>query len=148
MGSCRFGVGYGITAIAAKQNACIALERARTQGPDSACLVAANGKNVSLISYLDQPERGLSGADGKLEALSKKAGISAKRLARFCEIIDDRKTRRFTSAELAALLGVSKRNIDRILLRLESACMARVVGKMTGGEAGRPKRIFELNFSI
>jgi len=26
--------------------------------------------------------------------------------------------------------------------------MARVVGKMTGGEAGRPKRIFELNFSI
>lgn len=148
MGSCRFGVGYGITAIAAKQNACIALEHARVHGPNSACLVAASGKTVSLISYLDQPEKGLSGADGKLEALSKKSGISAKRLARLCEIIDDRKTRRFTSTELAALLGVSKRNMDRILLRLESACMARVVGKMTGGEAGRPKRIFELNFSV
>lgn len=140
------GVGYGITAVGARKNARYALEQAKNNGSNSACLVAADGRVVSLISYLTESEDG--GEAGKIDRLSARTGLSAALLRRFIKVIEDSDKNEFTSAELATLMGVSKRNMDRMLIRLENAGLANMVGKVADGERGRPKRVFELYFDF
>ena len=140
------GVGYGVTAIAARKNARVALEQARNNGSNSACLVASDGNVVSLISYLAESDEGE--AVNKIDRLSVRTGLSTELLRRLVTAIEESDSKRFTSAELADMLGSSKRNMDRMLLRLETAGIANMVGKVADGERGRPKRVFELNFDF
>ncbi len=140
------GIGYGVTAVSARKNACFALEQAKRNGSNSACLVAADGSVASLVSYLAEGDEGQEA--GKIDKLSERTGLSPTLLQRFIKAIEKSGKNQFTSEELSTLLGVSKRNMDRMMLRLESAGLANMVGKMTGGERGRPKRVFELNFDF
>lgn len=140
------GVGYGITAVGARKNARVALEQAKNNGSNSACLVAADGSVVSLISYLNESDEGEGG--NKIDRLAARTGLSPALLQRFIKAIESSGKNDFTSAELASLLGVSKRNMDRMLLRIESAGLATMIGKVVDGERGRPKRVFELNFDF
>ena len=140
------GVGYGVTAIAARKNARVALEQAKHNGSNSACLVSADGNVASLISYLTENDEGAGG--NKIDRMAARTGLSAELLRRLIKVMEKSDSNRFTSAELAVLLGSSKRNMDRMLLRLESAGIANMVGKVADGERGRPKRVFELNFDF
>ena len=83
-----------------------------------------------------------------MERLSVRTGLSTAMLQRLIKVVEENAGVRFTSNELAQLMGVSKRNMDRMLLRLEASGFATMVGKDTDGERGRPKRIFELNFDF
>lgn len=144
MNNYAFGIGYGLTAVAAKQNAYTALERAKSYGRNSACLVAAGGETVSIVSYIKHKSASVTRLDERVEELAQEAGISISRLMRIYEIVEESKSNRFTSAQMANLLGISKRSMDRIVVKLEAASLVRIIGQRSERSAGRPCRIIEL----
>ncbi len=144
MNNYTFGIGYGLTAIAAKQNAYTALERAKSYGRNNACLVAAGGETVSIVSYIKHKGAAVSRLDEKAESLAQECGISISRLMQIYEIVEESKTNRFTSAQMANLLGISKRSMDRIIVKMESAALVKIIGQRSEQSLGRPSRIIEL----
>ena len=143
-----FGIGYGLTAIASKKNAYTALERAKSYGRNSACLVASGGETLSIVSYIKQKNKvNHSGSNEKISDLSQESGISVARLIQIFELVEMRKSNCFTSTQLAELLGISKRSMDRIIVKLESASLAKIIGQRSEASCGRPSRIIELQLS-
>ena len=95
-----FGIGYGRTAIAAKQNAYTALERAKGHGSNSACLVAASGETLSIVSYIKHKHKFSSRSDEKLAEMSQACGVSIARLIQLFELAEKKPANRFTSPSL------------------------------------------------
>ena len=140
-----FGIGIGDTAIDARQHAYIALKRARNNGLNTACLVAANAETIAIVSYNKRRNNDPAVIDDEITALSKRAGISARRMLQLYQAVQYNNKNDFTSAELAHILEVSKRNMDRIVLKLEAASLASVIGQKFDNAFGRPSRILRLN---
>jgi hypothetical protein len=139
-----FGIGLGKTAVDAKKHAFGALERAKSRGRNTACLVAANAETISVVSYIGRRSAGAAPTDDKIARLARQAGVSTRWMLQMCHAVDSSKKTTFTSSELAVMLGVSKRNMDRIILKLEQASLARVLGCKLDGAPGRPSRMVQL----
>lgn len=142
-----FGIGMGKTTIDAKKHAYMALLRAKESGQNMACIVAANSEIAALTSYIKNAPQGKELLDEKLSHCAKKAGISVNRILKLYHAVEQSKKSSFTSQELAYMLGISKRNMDRIIQKLEAASIARVIGYKLDSPLGRPSRIIKLNLS-
>ena len=73
--------------------------------------------------------------------------ISVNILSRIYEVTSISKNNEYTSEEMAKEIGVSKRNMDRIILKLESVGLCRIVGRKMQSGSGRPSRIIQFNLS-
>ena len=69
--------------VGARKNARYAFEQAKKGGSNSACLVAADGTVVSLVSYLTKNEDGENVS--KIDKLSARTGLSVELLRRIVE---------------------------------------------------------------
>ena len=85
--------------------------------------------------------------DEKIVRLARRSKISVRRMYQLYDVFKKSKKASFTSQELSELLGISKRNMDRLLSRLEAAELVRVVGMKSGDGFGRPSRLIQLSLS-
>ena len=140
------GVGYGKTAREAKHNAALGLNRALLKGGNQAYLV-----NEGAFSSPIYPDENNGAGENTITnplftVISEKTGISINNIYRFHYIKEKTKKDCFTSAELAEEFGNTRRSINRIIEKLESAGYAKIEGTRMMSDTGRPTRIIRLNF--
>ncbi|UCZ52737.1 hypothetical protein LGQ02_18430 [Bacillus shivajii] len=144
----RVGIGYGITALGAEQNLRLALQYARDE--DEAILISVNEEKEvhqyteqdvnSAISF--QPRNW--GADW--EDKFKDAHISPSVVSKLQSFSFHYKTNAVTVKEVASWLKGTERNARRILSEMERLGLAKVRGMEQPGNAGRPRKVYELLF--
>lgn len=140
------GFGYGQTANEAAIHAEKALRQAETAGDNRAYLMGKELFTRVPMAKEDQEaqETEMRSVDSRYLDLSQKTGISLRLLSRLSRACRDTGRRRFTSAELADLTGVTPRTMNRILTKLLDAHVAQDVGRQFLKQTGRPSRVIEL----
>ena len=142
------GIGFGLTAKGAKQNARIGMLRASKKGGDMAFIVSEDKTVVGPIKNVDSIEDNrLKKVDEKFLQISEKAGVSINAVFRLHSIIEQHGKNTFTSFELANFFGISLRSMNRLIEKLENNNYCSIIGKKSVANAGRPRRIIQLNFS-
>lgn len=140
------GIGYGKTAREAKYNAAIGLNSALSKGGNQAYSV----KEGKLSSPIYPNEVGnqakTSIADPLFTVISEATGISINNVYLLQCIKERTKKDCFTSGELAEEFGNSRRSMNRIIEKLESAGYAFVEGTRMMSDTGRPTRIIRLKW--
>lgn len=142
------GVGYGSTAAEAKYNAQRAAAQAIRSGGNRAFL---RGNQLSFRIPMSPNDRKIQEKkerpiEDQILYLSKKSKISTRIIARLYEACRNEGRQRFTSAELADLIGVTPRTMNRIIARLIDHHLAQDVGRSFSSQRGRPSRIIEILF--
>ncbi len=144
----HIGIGYGDTMAEAQDNAETGRVEAEKVGENTAFIVSGKGKMSARIK-LTRAEKG--GTESMQEdfmyKLSKDTGISTASLWKIYRGVKYFNGRDITSKGLATVCEMSKRNMDRLILKLEKAGACEVVGERVEGKTGRPTRIIRfLNF--
>ena len=139
------GIGYGTTAQEAKASAWLGMQRASNLGGNAAFIVY-DKKNI--IGPIRHPDSQLSPTletkiDKEFLAVSDKTAISIATIFQLHSIIKEQGKNQFTSAELAELLKVSPRTVNRIIAKLVQHNYCFEVGKRFPSKGGRPKRIIQ-----
>lgn len=140
------GIGYGKTAREAKKNAAVGMMRAAHLGGSRAFIVYNDNKIVGplLASAKEHPLNETASVDQSFLNIAEKTEISVNTVFRLHGIIASQGKNRFTARELASLLGVTLRTMNRILAKLTHHGFCYEVGKRVVNKAGRPSRIIEL----
>lgn len=143
------GIGYGKTVKDAKENANLGLMRAK-KFP----------QNAAFIVYADKIPRGPVGEDihmmpdkkstvnREIMKISSQSGVSMQNIEKIYDILTTGGKDTFTTADLAQAMSVTRRSIDRIVNKLESAGYAEIVGKQTAYQIGRPRRVVKIHFNL
>jgi hypothetical protein len=139
------GIGYGATAQEAKASARLGMRRASGLGGDAAFIVY-DKKNI--IGPIRRPNSQLSPdldtkIDKKFLDISDKTMISVTTIFQLHSIIKHQGKNQFTSTELAELLKVSPRTVNRMITKLVQHNYCFEVGKRSPDKGGRPKRIIQ-----
>lgn len=135
------GIGFGENSGVAKYNAYMGMCRSM-KIRDSVGYVVYDDKNIKgpikiTSSHNDEPD--------DIVSILKKCGLGNSSACRIAEILNKSSKTEFTSKELADMCNMSKRNMDRIIQRLEEANYCHIVREKKADAAGRPARIIKAN---
>ena len=72
------------------------------------------------------------------------SGLSTNIIYQIASLTEEMGKNTFTAKELAALLGLNQRRMNRIIERLENNGLCTIVGSRIVGSTGRPSRIIEI----
>ena len=142
------GIGYGDTALEARDNAYRGRMEAEKAGANTAFAVYGTEKIRGPIR-LTKSEGEEAGSDVKwadqdyMYQISKASGISISTLWSIYRGVKYLGGRDVTSKKLAAVCEMSKRNMDRLIQKLERAGACRVAEERMEGRTGRPSRIIK-----
>lgn len=139
------GIGYGKTAREADYNAQLGKKKAIKNGGNM-CFAAHNGKYIGPIINRYPDENIVPKIDEKYMNISERTGVGIDTIFNLQCFLDKRKDDHFTPKELAEYMEKPLRNINRLLVKFESAGYLSVVGKKSLSPKGRPSRIVKLNF--
>lgn len=141
------GVGYGATAQEAKLNAKIGMQRADKIGGDTAFLVYEDKNIVGPLNHNSNKEVGkiTPNIDPNFLAVSQKTSLSIETIFQLHSIVKQQGKEQFTSAELAGLLNISRRTVNRIITKLLLKEYGFEIGRRIVNKQGRPERIIQLN---
>lgn len=143
-GTVHFGIGYGLTAFGAEQNASLALSRTekREQGGliivDEAGAVQEHFPHQESLSFryrTDDPDM--------IERL-KRAGVSPATFNKIVSVQARTGKHAVSAADLASWLDMTQRNANRLLAELERSELARIVGEEAPAPKGRPRKLFRI----
>ncbi|PLR82527.1 hypothetical protein CVD25_14390 [Bacillus canaveralius] len=140
----RIGIGYGITALEAEQNARKAIQYARNQENPAVVLVDEDKKVTENVSMEQQLSYYVRQQGSDWEEKLKDAHISPTVISRIQSLSYHYKKNHITSQELAQWLKSTERNARRILSELERLKLVRICGEEQSGQKGRPRKIYEL----
>lgn len=129
---------YRFSALEAKTHAKIGVKKAKKSGGNQIFLVY--DKDTIRRSVAKKPTIPLSISDRFL-SISSKTGISAFTLGRIHKIINEQGKTEFTASEIADLLNVSMRSINRTVLKLIDTGYCFEIGRKFQHKCGRPSRI-------
>lgn len=144
-GTISMGIGFGRTAIEAKQGADMGKYRAKKNGGDSAYVVYEGGKIVTLNSSGKKNVKD-NNIDKRLAEISKETGLGINTIFKLYRIKTEYRIDEVTPKELARLYGITLRSINKILNKLEQSGYLEVVSYKQVGEIGRPSRIVRILF--
>jgi len=141
------GIGYGLTANKAKQNAIRGMELSIKSGGNSACVVYSE-KHVHKVDTKPSKTIVNYNIDKNLDEISNETGISAKILYRIYSRSENDGNGTFTVSEMAKKCNVNYRTLSRIIQKLENYGYCDIVGERIINGKGRPSRILKLNYFI
>jgi hypothetical protein len=141
----NIGVGYGESIRAARKNAVIGVSKAANGDGSNAYVVYDQRSAIGPISAAFS-EKSADPYSKSLMEIAENSALSANTVYRLSCIIKQKKTRNFTSGELAELMGVTPRTINRIVAKLEASGYIAQTGRQPIGLKGRPSRV--LRFSL
>ncbi|MDR3563435.1 MAG: HTH domain-containing protein [Negativicutes bacterium] len=141
------GIGFGKTAQEAKHGAGLGMLKASKLGGNMAFIVYDNKTVVGPIKgVLAAPADSVPKVDEKFLRIAEKAGVSINTIFKLYSIVEQYGQTTFTSMELAKLLGVTLRTVNRTVAKLEACGACAVVGRKIATNSGRPRRIIQINF--
>ncbi|TMV48732.1 hypothetical protein FE783_16920 [Paenibacillus mesophilus] len=143
-GSVHFGIGYGLTAFGAEQNAVLALSR--TEKREDGGLVIADETGAVEEMYPNQQSLAFHYHSDDLEVINrlKRVGVSAATFNKIVSVQARTGKRSVSAADLASWLDMTPRNANRLLAELERGGLARVVGEEAPAPKGRPRKLFRI----
>lgn len=141
------GIGYGHTIREAQTGARNALLQAIKSGGDRA-FVANEGLFVYPVTVLGDKESRKKQAEDALEMIASNTGLSANIVFQISSLMQEMRKTTFTAKELASLLGINLRRMNRIIERLEADGLCSVLANRLLGSTGRPTRIIEFKQTI
>lgn len=135
------GIGFGVTAYQAEENARMAQGLARRQGPGRWMIVTDDRTAIGPINAT-APLRSLSGANGrKLKALAKRLQVSPMTLDRLIAFAAQLGAGAAGNSEIAAWLEVTPRSTRRIMSALREEGLIYLCGEEATGR-GRPRKTY------
>jgi hypothetical protein len=143
------GIGQGETVAQARQNAMHALLKARRHARGAAYALLRDGQYVGPLFGGQDDNLFLSNMESAqydilLKTAAEKTGLSVNMIYRLHALLLERKSDLYTSEELAQGLHCSKRSADRLIERLENVGYAKIEGKISSHDHGRPSRIIRI----
>lgn len=136
------GIGFGKTAADAKHHAYMGLSRATKVRESVAFAVYDTQHTKGPIKII--PYRRNGNSNDTVDKL-RKLGLGNNSANKVATILEENEKNEFTSRELADMCGMSKRNMDRIIQKLEDAECCRIIDEKRSDAAGRPARIIEFD---
>lgn len=137
------GIGYGNTIREAHEGARRACFQASKAGGDRA-FVANEGLFTYPITCLGNIPTGQKQRENSVERAAVASGLSANIIYQITSLTEEMGKNTFTAKELATLLGLNQRRMNRIIERLENNGLCTIVGSRIVGSTGRPSRIIEI----
>ncbi|WP_020612114.1 helix-turn-helix domain-containing protein [Sediminispirochaeta bajacaliforniensis] len=135
------GIGYGETVFAAQINAYKALKHSR-QG--RRIVVVEDGREI--IEYGSEAgalQYGTSSDDEVLNRRLREAKVSIRTYRKIQAYSRNLSPDGFSAAEIAQQMGVTNRNVRRILAGLFRVGLVKAIGEESIGASGRPGRIYQ-----
>lgn len=103
-------------------------------------------ENGHLIGpFTDSTEMEMSRPNDRLRQIAQKSGISLRYLSLIYVTAREQGKNQFVPSELADVLGISLRTMNRIILKLIDCGVCKEVGKHFSHKNGRPSRIVEID---
>lgn len=143
-GTIHFGIGFGMTAFGAEQNALLALSR--TEKREDGGLVIADENGAIQESFPNQESLSFRYRSNDLEVIEKlkKAGVSTATFHKIATVQERTGKRSVSAADLTAWLDMTQRNANRLLAELERCGLAQIVGEEAPAPKGRPRKLFRI----
>lgn len=144
----NIGIGYGDTALAAEENARLALNHAQNYDAFCAFLVDSNGtiegplKEKETISYSYRTE------SKEISDKLKNSGITITTFNRILSVQKRLGSQSITVANVADWLKMTPRNARRILTSLTDQGIAEIIGEEAPSSKGRPRKIYRVKSDL
>ncbi|HWI47682.1 MAG TPA: hypothetical protein VNU45_05585 [Rummeliibacillus sp.] len=135
--------GYGGSILEAQKNARQALKFAT---PNSVFIMNEN-KELQGPFPKEPTTLSLQTKDPYVLQMAKETKLSPLNISKIMAFSVSRQSLQFTALDLAEYLQVTRRTTERILKKLVEHGYAKVVGEEMSYQQGRPRAIYELNFS-
>ncbi|MFJ8065870.1 hypothetical protein ACIQYS_14665 [Psychrobacillus sp. NPDC096426] len=139
----KIAFGYGKTVIEATQNAKDALPYAT----ENTAYLLTDHKELIGPYPNNKQQIHLKTNDPKLVQIAKETTLSPANLSKIMQFSRSHSSVEFTAHDLEVYLQVSRRTTERMLKKLVNHGYARVTGGEMTYQQGRPRAIYEFNFS-
>lgn len=136
------GIGYGKTVKEVKNGSHLGMTRASKRGGNLAYVVYDGKKIIGPIKGLAQTKEPARIIDEKFLRISEKVGVSINTVYKIYCIVEQHGQSGITAKELATLLGVTARTVNRLIEKFEASGFIKTIGKRVIDGAGRPSRVF------
>lgn len=136
------GIGEGRTIFQAEKNARVALKLSLNQ---EGKIFYSNGEKIRgpLLNIEELEYKSVS--DEKIKNIADEIGISPVYLEKIKGMIKKQKKNNFTSIEIAEILNITPRSVNRIVKKIIEKDYAESVQVENPLTAGRPRRIIKFN---
>lgn len=136
------GIGEGRTIFQAEKNARVALKLSLNQ---EGKIFYSNGEKIRgpLLNIEELEYKSVS--DEKIKNIADEIGISPVYLEKIKGMIKKQKKNNFTSIEIAEILNITPRSVNRIVKKIIEKDYAESVQVENSLTAGRPRRIIKFN---
>lgn len=140
----NIGIGYGESALAAEENARLALYYGQNYGPFCAFLVDANGVIEGPLN--EQKEIRTTEASIGEETVKKlkSCGVSTTTFRKIVSLQKQMENQSVTALDVSTWLKMTQRNARRILMGLVGGELASVIGTEAADIKGRPRNIYRI----
>ncbi|MGG3625278.1 hypothetical protein ABES25_17195 [Bacillus gobiensis] len=140
----NIGIGYGESALAAEENARLALYYGQNYGPFCAFLVDANRVIEGPLN--EQKKLGITEASIEEETARKlkRCGVSASTFRKIVSLQKQMENQSVTALDVSTWLKMTQRNARRILMGLVNGELASVIGTEATDLKGRPRNIYRI----
>lgn len=139
------GMGIGVTSSQAKFNSEIAVSRCQNYHMSSMFVIYDDKKSAGPIIY-EERNSSENPIDKKLFTISQKTKIGISTLFKIENTLKQHNLHKVTPKQLANLMEMTPRTINRLLLILEDFGYVTVVGKEVTA-SGRPSRIVQIHLN-
>ena len=132
------GIGFGCNTEEAMRRAYMGMSRSMKLHDSVAYVFYDDTHQKGPVKILMNP---CAERSGSIETRLKEAGLGAVSARKIAQVLYRSEKNEFTSKELAGLCGMTKRNMDRIVQKLEETNCCRIIGEQNSNAAGRPARV-------
>jgi len=145
--SINMGIGMGINALEAEENARKALVLSKENQDSGAYMINHEKVVLGPIGTSNSLEYKLKTQDKTLIKWMEKTDISVSNLTLIKSLLLKKQTDSITASDLQNGLGVTLRTANRMMNKLVEGGAATEVGVEQSGKRGRPSRIYKIDFS-
>lgn len=137
------GIGEGKTIFQAERNARVALKLSLTK---EGKIFYSNGKVVKGPLLNSKELEYKRDSDERIKTMAEEIEISPIYLEKIKSMIKKKKKNSFTSIEIAEVLNITTRSVNRIIKKILEKDYAEIVQVESSITAGRPRRIIKFKF--
>lgn len=137
------GIGEGKTIFQAERNARVALKLSLTK---EGKIFYSNGKVVKGPLLNSKELEYKRDSDERIKTMAEEIEISPIYLEKIKSMIKKKKKNTFTSVEIAEVLNITTRSVNRIIKKILEKDYAEIVQVESSITAGRPRRVIKFKF--
>ncbi|PIC57976.1 hypothetical protein CSV80_06635 [Sporosarcina sp. P12(2017)] len=143
----NIGIGYGDSALAAEENARLALLHAQNYNSNSAFLVENDGMVKGPLNKSKSISFEFRNVDEEIGNKLKECGVSITSFNKIMSVQRNLGKHAITAADIAEWLKMTERNARRLLNNLTNAGIAKIIGQEAPATRGRPRNVYQVGLN-